>query len=70
MVVFLRWLVGDMLSQIVLPIKSELVLAPIDADDRFSPRIRIKGLVAPHGMDARPPINIRLSKASAGKGPG
>ena len=31
MVVFLRWLVGDMLSQIVLPVESGLVLAPLDA---------------------------------------
>lgn len=63
MVIFLRWLVGDMLSQIVSPVESCLALAPLDATT-FSvhgsnKRDWLLHMVWKQGQ----PVNIRLSKA-------
>lgn len=69
MVVFLRWLVGDMLSQNVAPVKSGLALAPIDATTFSLPGSNKRDWLLHMVWMQGQPIHIRLSKAS-GKGTG
>ena len=69
MVVFLRWLVGEMLSQNVAPVKSGLVLAPIDATTFSLPGSKNRDWLLHMVWMQGKPIKIRLSKAK-GKGTG
>lgn len=69
MVVFLRWLVGDMISQDVLPVKSGLALAPIDATTFSVPGSNKRDWLLHMVWMQGHPISIRLSKAS-GEGTG
>jgi hypothetical protein len=69
MVVFLRWLVGKMVSQNVEPVKSGLALAPIDATTFSVPGSNKRDWLLHMVWMKGQPVNIRLSKAS-GKGTG
>jgi len=63
MVVFLRWLVGDMLSQIVLPVESGLVLAPLDATTFSLPGSNKRDWLVHMVWMQGQLVTIRLSKA-------
>jgi len=63
MVVFLRWLVGDMLSQIVSPVESGLALAPLDATTFSVPGSNKRDWLLHMVWMQGQLINIRLSKA-------
>ena len=63
MVVFLRWLVGDMLSQIVLPVESGLALAPLDATTFSLPGSNKRDWLLHMVWIQGQPSSIRLSKA-------
>jgi hypothetical protein len=63
MVVFLRWLVGEMLSQIVLPIESGLALAPVDATTFSLPGSNKRDWLLHMVWVQGQPTNMRLSKA-------
>lgn len=63
MVVFLRWLVGEMLSQIVLPIESGLALAPLDATTFSLPGSNKRDWLYHMVWMQGQLVNLRLSKA-------
>jgi hypothetical protein len=63
MVIFLRWLVGDMLSQIVLPVESGLVLAPLDATTFSLPGSNKRDWLVHMVWMQGQLVTIRLSKA-------
>jgi hypothetical protein len=63
MVVFLRWLVGDMLSQIVLPVESGLTLAPVDATTFSLPGSCKRDWLLHMAWMQGQPTTMRLSKA-------
>jgi len=63
MVVFLRWLVGDMLTQIVSPVESGLALAPLDATTFSLPGSKKRDWLVHMVWMQGKLVNIRLSKA-------
>lgn len=63
MVIFLRWLVGDMLSQDVTPVKSGLALAPLDATTFSVPGSNKRDWLLHMVWTQGQPVSIRLSKA-------
>ena len=63
MVVFLRWLVGDMLSRIVLPVESGLALAPLDATTFSLPGSNKRDWLLHMVWMQGQLVTIRLSKA-------
>lgn len=63
MVVFLRWLVGDMLSRIVSPVESGLALAPLDATTFSLPGSNKRDWLLHMVWMQGQLVTIRLSKA-------
>jgi hypothetical protein len=63
MVVFLRWLVGELLSQIVLPVGSGLALMPIDATTFSVPGSNKRDWLLHMMWMQGHPVDIRLTKA-------
>ena len=63
MVDFLRWLVGDMLSSFVVPVESNMALAPVDATTFSLPGSNKRDWLLHMVWIQGQPVNIRLSKA-------
>jgi len=63
MVVFLRWLVGDMLSRVVSPVESDLAFAPLDATTFSLPGSNKRDWLLHMVWMQGQLVNIRLSKA-------
>ena len=63
MVDFLRWLVGDMLSSFVVPVESNMALAPVDATTFSLPGSTKRDWLLHMVWIQGQPVNIRLSKA-------
>jgi len=67
MVVFLRWLVGEMLSQVVSPVESGLTLVPIDATTFSVPGSNKRDWLLHMMWMQGQPVDIRLTKARGEK---
>ena len=63
MVDFLRWLVGDMLSSFVVPVESNMALAPVDATTFSLPGSNKRDWLLHMVWVQGQPVNIRLTKA-------